>query len=376
MMGTSDHKDSSHWEKIDAITGIISTIIAVIALYVSLFPQARFGNLPNELLWATAVISVFVALLAFIFGVRKRIIPALSRLWSAIATPLRSSWRYIVSLVWFLLLVVLQWYFTRSFLALVILAGSIIAFIVFFLRSVVPPGPSDTARARKAIYRVVYYDADYPTNWVSHPDHVRDYFVERGFHAKNAPELKKWMVQRIGAGDAHKAVVVFAQDIVPDTVAETMTPACTVRRYLDAGGRIVWQGDIPFYKQGRRGGTHDEWLGYGPGQILEVRQAAWPADSARVELTDVGRKWGIRYPGPPSRPVVPEDVTTVLSQELENGGACCWHKVFNEQYPFGGFIRYWAGPGRIGWHEELNEDLFRLATAFWLLDTDNKQYPN
>jgi len=46
------------------------------------------------------------------------------------------------------------------------------------------------------------------------------------------------------------SVVVFCPDIAPDTVVESMSYRCTLRRYLDAGGKIVWYADIPMFYQG------------------------------------------------------------------------------------------------------------------------------
>jgi len=49
-----------------------------------------------------------------------------------------------------------------------------------------------------------------------------------------------------------ESVVVFAQDIVPETILDVLSsPNSIVRKYLDFGGRIVWIGDHPFWSKGK-----------------------------------------------------------------------------------------------------------------------------
>ncbi|UCG60165.1 MAG: hypothetical protein JSU70_11695, partial [Phycisphaerales bacterium] len=96
------------------------------------------------------------------------------------------------------------------------------------------------AESRDWAHRVAYWDAAYPSAWaeVEVTVAVRDYLALNGYTVLNANELKTWMDARIA--DGALSVVVFCKDIVPDTVAETMDDTCTIRRYLDAGGKVVW----------------------------------------------------------------------------------------------------------------------------------------
>ncbi|UCE48181.1 MAG: hypothetical protein JSW47_21600, partial [Phycisphaerales bacterium] len=142
--------------------------------------------------------------------------------------------------------------------------------------------------------RVAYYDDRYPTGWAD-PDvaqGVRDYLSMLGYTVLNADELKTWMDARIA--DSALSVVVFCQDIVPDTVTETQDASCTLRKYLDAGGKIVFYADIPFYYQGHADGTQTTWGVGGSINILgfNAAGAAWDSWNT-VSITPAGDSWGL-----------------------------------------------------------------------------------
>ena len=67
---------------------------------------------------------------------------------------------------------------------------------------------------------------------------LRDHFEAAGYEILDADQLKTWMDARIA--DQTTSVVVFCKDVVPDTVAEENSADCTLRKYLDAGGKIEW----------------------------------------------------------------------------------------------------------------------------------------
>ena len=82
---------------------------------------------------------------------------------------------------------------------------------------------------------------------------MRDALEQAGYRVIDGAELKSWMDGHIADGEL--SVVVMCRDIVPDTVAETQDTNCTIRRYLDAGGKVVWYSDWPFYYRGTTGTT-------------------------------------------------------------------------------------------------------------------------
>jgi len=251
------------------------------------------------------------------------------------------------------------------------------------------------------VTKIVYYDPHYPRSWVRPEDaeKARDHFVERWFVQKNAGQLASWMRGVLQSDLAHRSLVVFAQDIVPDTVAEVRNDSCLIRRYLDAGGRVVWRGDIPFWYQGKAGGAKDNWsesepFECGPWKILGVYYynypfewnaprhgggTVWGADLP-PQATTAGKDIGLAYPpqGLDIRLAPCEDVHVsylLVRQELfrivqsdKHGSAgefaLCWKKNFNERYPHSGFMQY--VPGNFVW-TDVNDHFFRFAVSGWPL---------
>ena len=251
------------------------------------------------------------------------------------------------------------------------------------------------------VRKIVYYDRDYPGSWVGRENasEARDYFVGRFFVEKDARQLKDWIREVLTSGLAHRSVIVFAQDVVPDTVAEVQNDTCLIRKYLDAGGRVVWRGDIPFWYRGRATGARDNWyhadkFECGPWRILGVYYANYsirwhPPETGEQliwdggvspEITPAGRDIGLRYPseGMGMRPVpcgdidlvyvlVPQRGFSVLDENVhgrDGDFALSWKKNFNEMYPYSGFMQYVPGDfvGR-----EVNDDFFRFAVSGWPL---------
>ena len=83
--------------------------------------------------------------------------------------------------------------------------------------------------------RAAYWDGRYPSAWGGGGEAVRDALEAAGYTILDADQLKVWMDAHIA--DKALSVVVFCKDVVPDTVAESMSDTCTLRKYLDEIGR-------------------------------------------------------------------------------------------------------------------------------------------
>ncbi|MBN1430619.1 MAG: hypothetical protein JXB07_19765 [Anaerolineae bacterium] len=243
------------------------------------------------------------------------------------------------------------------------------------------------------VSKVIFYDPAYPGSWMEgeNAEKTRDYFTERWFKEKNAQQLHDWMSQAIQNKVAHRSLVVFAQDIVPETVAEVPNETCLIRKYLQAGGRIVWRGDIPFWYQGKAGEVKEKWHKAGPKDVLGITyhnhlirsQYAndghmWDSDLP-TEVTSSGKEIGVDYSGKCTRPVecqevdsiyvlVPQDNFTVVDISSRRGKgdfALCWKKRFNDRYPYGGFMQYTLG--RFSWSDDTTRAFFAFAVSGWPL---------
>ncbi|MDI6450978.1 discoidin domain-containing protein [Anaerobaca lacustris] len=184
--------------------------------------------------------------------------------------------------------------------------------------------------------RVAYWDSSQGTAWAGDGGPVRDALAAIGYQVVNAAELKTWMDDRIA--DRRLSVVVMCRDVVPDTVAETQDANCTIRRYLDAGGKVVWYSDWPFYYRGTTGTT---WGSNGAVQVLGFNASTGPNDqNQQVTFTEAGIQWGLVTPWSSLRPTSPTvtDNLTVLATD-NNGNAAGWVKHYLPGDTFRGFVR-------------------------------------
>jgi len=198
-----------------------------------------------------------------------------------------------------------------------------------------------TQEQARGAYLAAYWDGDYPDHWIGAGDAatVRDALEANGYEILDAGQLKTWMDARIADGVA--SVVVFCKDVAPDTVCETNTVECTLRKYLDAGGKIVFYGDIPFYNQGNPGGVETNWATAGSTGILGFNAAGGTWDSSNtVTFTDEGIDWGLTETWASVRPANPDAVDIILATD-DAGNAAAWVKHYVPGDIYGGFVRIW-----------------------------------
>jgi hypothetical protein len=173
---------------------------------------------------------------------------------------------------------------------------------------------------------VVYHDISYATGWLSEDmaNQISTFLKSKGVKELNASDLAKWMERIIEENKCDRSVVVFSQDIVPDTICHSPSPSSLVRRYLDSGGKIVWFGDNPFYYQGqdpsksqigrkqieeryrtdKNGKYVLEWNLDGPYGVLGVIPVFMPSPSSKVKITKEGKKSGLKNQWYSNRPII------------------------------------------------------------------------
>ena len=187
--------------------------------------------------------------------------------------------------------------------------------------------------------RVAYWDGNYGMAWAGDGIAVRDALQQAGYTVLDAAGLKTWMDARIA--DKKLSVVVMCRDAVPDTVAEAQNASCTIRRYLDAGGKVVWYSDIPFYYQSAAGGTNTTWGDNGSINVLGFNASSATRDvNGQVTITEAGARWGLTAPWSSTRPTattVTSDLTVLATDT--NGAAAGWVKHYVPGDTFRGFVR-------------------------------------
>jgi hypothetical protein len=236
---------------------------------------------------------------------------------------------------------------------------------------------------------IVFYDETFPCSWVSRPERAAAYFEAHGFGRVNASELGKLMEAAIESDTAYKTIVVFVHDIVPESVAQVLDPTCTLKRFLDAGGRVVWWGDIPLHYRGLPGGLRETWQGspailsvnhYIPKQLdrrtRQVSIALWGRRDLDnlVQLTDAGLSIGLTRIGECMRPAAVSEGTVVYSELVGDLGfgedfeqfrwAVSWRRVFNDHYPHSGFMQYPLGRVDCS-DQDAVESFYQFAASDW-----------
>jgi len=141
--------------------------------------------------------------------------------------------------------------------------------------------------------------------------------------------------------DRAPSVVVFAIDQPPDAIVTSPLSQSLLRRYLDAGGKVVWSGKPPLIFP----------MNLETGKFPPITAMAWPApnellgvshDAAIFDMRGVRATPGSTSLGLPARwhdswSVSPAGVTTVLGTD-EWGLAVAWIKRYGGP-PGTGFVR-------------------------------------
>jgi hypothetical protein len=158
-------------------------------------------------------------------------------------------------------------------------------------------------------------------------------------------EVAPFMTARIE--DRAPSVIVFATDMIPDTLVDEAQPGGTLmRRYLDSGGKVVWPGGPPLLF------TFDPTSGKMPelgpdaaarlGRILGIANAGPFEGASRSRATDLGRRWGLPAgwwiaESPIASPAGSVDV---LATD-DHGHASAWVRAYGGASGTG-FVRCWG----------------------------------
>lgn len=190
------------------------------------------------------------------------------------------------------------------------------------------------------VQRAVFFDSAYlKSAWVDDAQTLSLFMEHRGYQRLGAAALADFMRARIA--DRAPSVVVFAIDHVPPTVCEGEPRACLLRRYLDAGGKVVWPGMPPLLwprdpATGNAGGL--DALRWGATTaLLGVPHEAAMFDQRGVRATAEGRRWGLPRRWRTGWGIAIDPSITVLGLD-ELGLASSWTKRYGGP-PGTGFVR-------------------------------------
>ncbi|MFH1538287.1 MAG: hypothetical protein ABIH66_04960 [bacterium] len=207
-----------------------------------------------------------------------------------------------------------------------------------------------------------YYDERYPVAWMSRnaASELRDFSTVIGFEVMGAEETAGWMKEKVEAGE-EGCLLLMTQDVVPEQLVEKEpTPGALIRKYLNAGGSVLWLGDVPFYFVGGADGEKVKWDYLGGRGVLGIDTVgSWQVKGeARPTARPAGADWGLKSEWTSRRALPVKDVDLVLAED-PNGSASGWTKSYSEGSL--GFIRLWdASLNTIS--DSLGEDVYKIVS--------------
>lgn len=203
------------------------------------------------------------------------------------------------------------------------------------------------ADAERTLARAVFWDSAYaPAAWYAGNEKLRDYLADRGYEVLDAARLDSFL--RAHAGDGRPSTVIFAVDHVPEPSIKGGRGS-VFRRYLDAGGSVVWPSLAPLLWRGDPRTGESGGLGAvdreRATELLDVDFAAANFDPLGAFATPQGRALGI-----PAGWITAWTVDAAPGLELlatdELGHAASWRKGYGGP-PGTGFTRLWGGASQV-----------------------------
>jgi regulation of enolase protein 1 (concanavalin A-like superfamily) len=229
-----------------------------------------------------------------------------------------------------------------------------------------------------AVDKAVYRDENYALSWTTAEvaDMITNYLVSKGYRKLDAQGFREFCLQHIK--DRATSVVVMANDVIPDTVADPIgdtyspNPNSTLNRYLRNGGKLIYLFDWPGYYVALSDGTRPAWNDTGAAAAFGFWVARWGsyADiNAPVVFTEEGKKWGLTKPWISKRATSPSDVDIVLGNPAGRSDvAMPWVKTYVWGRPGAGMIYLYDLPAGDavagGFNDEDLAQIDRVATYF------------
>ncbi len=165
---------------------------------------------------------------------------------------------------------------------------------------------------------IVYHDKNYVGVWIdpNFSTSISAFFQTNGIRTIDAVGLREFIKESIDKHDSHQKIIVFSQDMVPDTVCEKDKHPL-IREYLDAGGNVVWIGDVPFFYVGVKNAPTPKqciqaWF-YGAPVYVGSTIFVSCSTMRSVDLKMLGKVLGLSHHWTSARPILKDETITALA---------------------------------------------------------------
>lgn len=187
-----------------------------------------------------------------------------------------------------------------------------------------------TGEVKKIVYWQEKDKKDFDYFRAGVDEYLKKYFAAQGYQLMNAKDLEQFMQEQLAKKMA--SVIVFSDNKFPDNISKDASGAPLVRKYLDAGGKIVLFAMNPAsYARDTAG----EVAGFNdsiPEKIFSIKYV--PKKNVRglyiSYITKAGNKYGLSgsYIGNSGSTVIIPDKTTEILAVDEFGSATEWLKNY------------------------------------------------
>lgn len=199
----------------------------------------------------------------------------------------------------------------------------------------------DTAKKELYVYYDTRYDPDCTRKFINESisEQIVEFLKCKDFKILDAQGLQKIMLSVVKR-EVKNVVIVFAQDVAPDTILDDPAATALVRQYLDNGGTIIWIGDIPFFYQAKGGGHErdDKWWEKGAAASILGVNPVFPGHTPIGKITRLGKGKGLKVAWTGIRPILADGKAKVLAgfkcqigrahmPVLSNWFSRQWHKL-------------------------------------------------
>ena len=186
---------------------------------------------------------------------------------------------------------------------------------------------------------------------------IRDYLKRQDYELMNAEKLNTYMTSK--QNDASGSVIVFADDKVPQSIIEGEPQSTIIRKYLDAGGKIVFLGINPlFIKTDPKSGVIRDLNTDRASAILGINFTQMNDTYGHhiAKYTKEGNRLGLKGFINGFWPVEPDMVSSVLAYD-EYGKAEVWIKQYGGK-DGSGLLQFIINPPNI-----IGSDFFGMRAA-------------